>query len=330
MSTGKRTVGLADVAEAAGVSTATASRALNRPDMVAEPTRTLVTEAAHKLGFQPNRAARALITGQTGLVGLIVPTLANPYFAPLILGAQEAAAEAGCHVLVVSCEHSAEHERRLIDRLAAQVDGFIMVAPSSSDAAIGRIADTYPLVLVDRRIGTTPAVVLDTACGVGALADHLFALGHRRVAYLGGPEGSWIDERRRETLRERDLSLHELGPMPPKFDAGIAAAERIESGVSAVIAYNSYVALGLLHGLQARQCPVPERLSLASADDLTALGATTPSITGLRVPVETAGRTALALLSGVFEGDRPLPERIATELVVRDSTKAPPVSQHEG
>lgn len=325
MGTGKRTVSLADVAAAAGVSTATASRALNRPDMVAEPTRTLVTDAANELGFQANRAARALITGETGLVGMIVPTLANPYFAPMILGAQEAAAESGCHVLVVSCEHSAEHEQLLIDRLAAQVDGFIMVAPRETDAAIRRLARKCPLVLVDRRVGTIPAVIIDTAGGIGALADHLVALGHRSVTYLGGPEGSWIDQRRREALRERELSVDELGPVPPSFDAGVESVRRLDARAGAVIAYNSSVTLGLLHGLQAGRCCVPEQLSLASADDLTALGVTTPAITGLRVPVETAGRTAMALFRRVLGGDRPRrPERIATELVVRDSTNAPP------
>ncbi|MFE6159308.1 LacI family DNA-binding transcriptional regulator, partial [Streptomyces sp. NPDC056486] len=114
---------LLDVARAAGVSKATASRALQRPELVAESTRLRVREAADRLGFHPNAAARALTTGRTGLIGLIVPTLSNPFFAPLVMGAQQAAEETESHLLIAVSEYDAQREAALADRLSEQADG---------------------------------------------------------------------------------------------------------------------------------------------------------------------------------------------------------------
>ncbi|MGW7519903.1 LacI family DNA-binding transcriptional regulator [Streptomyces sp. NPDC054796] len=319
---------LADVAREAGVSKATASRALMRPDMVATDTLERVRAAAERLGFQANRAARALTTGRTGMVGLIVPTLANPFFAPLVLGAQRAAEETDSHLLVAVSEYSAEREEALAARLSQQVDGLVMVAPVGEDAALREQARRRPLVLVDRRVGRLPAVVLDTASGTSELVGHLLELGHRTLGYVSGPPGSWADERRREAIARRTEEgggrLRVLGPLPPTFDAGIAVAGELPGEVTAVIAYNSFLALGLLHGLTAAGVRVPGRVSLAAADGLTALGATTPGVTALDVPVEEAGALAVTRLLEVGAGvRRTVSTRLPTRLRVREST-APP------
>ena len=294
---------LADVARAAGVSTSTASRALTRPEMVAEPTRRRVLQAADALRFRYNRAARALTTGRTGLIGLVVPTLANPYYSPLVLGAQQAAEELDRHLLLAVSEHSAQREQRLLARLSEQVDGLVMLAPLSSDGELRAISATSPMLLVDRKITGIPSVVVDTAAGVGALADHLLELGHRRIAYIRGPAGTWADCQRCRVVSARvgdELVL--LGPLPPTFEAGLTVADQIPGEVTAVIAYNSYLALGLLHALGTLGIRIPDDLSLASADDLAPLGSTTPTVTALRLPIEPAGEVSVRRLCRRADG----------------------------
>ncbi|MFG2662135.1 LacI family DNA-binding transcriptional regulator, partial [Streptomyces sp. NPDC048425] len=194
---------LMDVARAAGVSKATASRALQRPELVAEPTRLRVLDAAQRLGFHPNAAARALTTGRTGLVGLVVPTLSNPFFAPLVMGAQQTAEKTDHHLLIAVSEYDPTREAELADRLAEQADGLIMVTPVGTDAALRERARRFPLVLVDRQVGRLPAVVADTATGLAQLMDHLLDQGHRDIAYVSGPAGSWADGQRSAILTER-------------------------------------------------------------------------------------------------------------------------------
>src|SRR5438067_3052636 len=313
---------LADVARLAGVSTATASRALARPEMVAEQTRNRVLEAAAKLNFEHNRAARALITGRTGLIGLILPTLANPYYGPLVLGAQRAAEEIDCNLLVAVSEHAPDREQRLVLRLAGQVDGLVMVA-DGPDREVRRLAETRPIVLLERQVPGLPAVVVDTPSGLVALAEHLVEGGHRRIAYVSGPAGSWGNARRVEAitsrLRAAGVRLTVLPPHPPTFDAGIAAAEEIPGDATAVIAYNSSVTLGMLHRFTVKGIGVPGDIALASADDLALLGATTPSISALDLPVTEAGSVAVARLHKLLSGTRgPRLTTLPPRLVIRE------------
>ncbi|MGD6748570.1 LacI family DNA-binding transcriptional regulator [Streptomyces sp. BH105] len=322
---------LMDVARAAGVSKATASRALHRPDMVAEGTRLRVREAADRLGFQLNAAARALTTGRTGLVGLIVPTLSNPFFAPLVIGAQQAAEHTESHLLIAVSEYDAEREAALADRLSEQADGLIMVTPVGTDAALRERFRRQPLVLVDRQVGRLPAVVADTAAGLAELLGHLLDLGHRELAYVSGPAGSWADEQRRAALTaqaaESGARIHVLGPLPPTFDAGIEASRSLPGAATAVLAYNSYLALGLLHGLGATGRSVPGDISLAAADDLSTLGATTPPVTALDVPLREVGTLAVTRLHELVDGQRrTVTSRVPAAPVLRASTAPPRVS----
>ncbi|MEV1025987.1 LacI family DNA-binding transcriptional regulator [Streptomyces sp. NPDC050264] len=319
---------LMDVARAAGVSKATASRALQRPELVAEPTRLRVRDAAEQLGFQPNAAARALTTGRTGLVGLIVPTLSNPFFAPLVMGAQQAAEETHSHLLIAVSEYDPEREAALADRLSEQADGLIMVTPVGTDAALRERFRRRPLVLVDRQVGRLPAVVADTAAGLAELLGHLLSQGHRDIAYVSGPAGSWADEQRRTALTtqaaDAGARVHVLGPLPPTFDAGIEVSRSLPRGATAVLAYNSYLTLGLLHGLTVAGLRVPEDVSLAAADDLSTLGATTPPVTALDVPLQEAGALAVTRLHELLAGHRrTVTSRLPAHPVLRASTARP-------
>ena len=319
-------VTLADVARAAGVSKATASRALSRPDMVAADTRERVLAVAATMGFEFNASARALTTGRTGLIGVLVPSLANPYFAPIVTGAQRALSAHGDNILLAVSEGSQSSEHELAGKLASRVDGLVFIAPVSPDSAIRSFTSKLPVVTVDRTVPAVPGVLIDTPGGVADIVTHLAGLGHRAIAYVGGPDGSWMAERRNsaveEAARRSGVDLTALGPVGPRIDAGLAVAEHIaaERSVTAVVAYSSYLLLGLHLGLREAGVRVPEDISLAASDDLTAISADRPDTTALRVPLEEAGIAAVRLLQEANPPKRARRVRITTELIVGGST----------
>jgi LacI family transcriptional regulator len=212
-------VTLADVARAAGVSKATASRALSRPDMVAADTRERVLAVAATMGFEFNASARALTTGRTGLIGVLVPSLANPYFAPIVTGVQRALSAHGENILLAVSEGSQSSEHELAGKLASRVDGLVFIAPVSPDSAIRSFTSKLPVVTVDRTVPAVPGVLIDTPGGVADIVTHLAGLGHRAIAYVGGPDGSWMAERRNsaveEAARRSGVDLTALGPVSP-------------------------------------------------------------------------------------------------------------------
>ncbi|WP_164234621.1 LacI family DNA-binding transcriptional regulator [Microbacterium hydrocarbonoxydans] len=240
---------IADVAMLAGVSKATASRAFSRAEMVSPATAQRVREAAEKLGFVANNAARQLAGGRTGIVALVVPTLDNSFFTPIIGGAQACADAAGLQLTVVV--HNLAHSGDLLafERLSRQVDGFIIVAPLGTDDLVEAVAGRKPTVLVDRETEGVSSVVADTGTAFGELAAHFIRSGYRRLVYAGGPAGSWQDRQREAAVRaaaERSgVEVEVVGPYPPTFAAGIGAAAEIRSlKPDAVIPYATALGLG--------------------------------------------------------------------------------------
>jgi DNA-binding LacI/PurR family transcriptional regulator len=297
-------VRLEDVARAAGVSKATASRALSRPDLVAEATRARVTQLAEEMGLRLNPTARALYTGRTGALALIVPSLTNPYFGPILAGAQRELAGRGGHALIAAAD-TATDEIDLAHSLFGHVDATVLIAPRAPDERIRALAEHTRLVVVDRYVEGVPGVVADTPHGVGLLVAHLTSLGHRHLGYIGGPGESSLDGQRIAAARRgadaAGATLEIVAPAPPELDTGLRLSLEwpFEPSVSAVIAYSSYLALGLLIGLRERGVAVPEQVSVAAVDQLAAVGgqrdtegAPAALLTCLRVPLEQLGRTA--------------------------------------
>ncbi|MFJ8673217.1 LacI family DNA-binding transcriptional regulator [Streptomyces sp. NPDC093589] len=326
---------LEDVARQAGVSASTVSRALSRPDMISEATRNKVLAAAEALGYRHNAAARALVTGRTELLAFSVPTLANPFYAPVIEGAQQAAEQAGCELIVVVTDGSAEREKALFARLTDRVDGFAAAGPRSPAPVLSALADHLPLVTLNRRVRGVSSVVIDTPTGVGAIGTHLAGLGHRRIAYLGGPERSWLDPRRLRALRTAvpECEVVALGPYPPEFEAGVRAADAVrESGCTAALAYSSTLLLGLLHRMTMLGLRAPGDLSLACADDLSAAGLAMPDVTALHVPAAEAGRRAVERLLDLSTGpsDSATHQSLPVQLLPRASTGEPSAARVPG
>jgi DNA-binding LacI/PurR family transcriptional regulator len=316
----------------AGVSVATVSRSFTVPDTVATATRARVLAAAADLQYEPNRAARGLITGRTGNVGVIVPDLGNPYFHAVLKGAQARARQADYAVFVADGQESATEEEALISAMRKQVDGIVLCSsrlPTSKLAAL----DTVPtVVLLNRRVPGRPAVVLDSADGMKQAVRHLAELGHRRCVFVSGPRRSWSNRQRQQGLRAaaraHGVEYEVLGPVAPQFQSGVDMADDVlETGVSAVLAYNDLVAVGILSRLAERGVPVPERLSVVGFDDIPLAAMVIPPLTTVSLPTVRAGEVAVEVLLERLRSRDPVPaaaRKLPARLIVRGTTGPPP------
>jgi LacI family transcriptional regulator/LacI family repressor for deo operon, udp, cdd, tsx, nupC, and nupG len=326
----KMSATLRDVARLAGVSPSTVSRALSLPDVVNATTRARVQAAAEQLGYAPNRAARGLITGRTGNIGLIVPDLANPFFPSVVKGVQARARAADLAVFLADSDENVGAEFDLIRALSQQVDGLILCSPRASEIDIGSFARESNVVLVNRLVEGVPAVVFDNEGGMRQAVAHLVALGHRRIAWVGGPKSSWSSAQRILGLyaaaHDQGAELIEVGHFAPTYDGGMAAADQaVATGATAVVTYNDLVAIGLLARLHARGISVPGDLSVVGIDDIAMSRMSRPALTTVRLPKQQAGEIAVELLLAVLEDPDPATiigtrGTLLGELIVRDST----------
>ncbi len=308
-----------DVAERAGVHAATVSRTINAPEKVAPETRRRVEAAVQDLGFVPNRAARGLITGRTGNVAVIVPDITNPHFAALVRSVERSARTADLQVLLVDTGEHPDEEVRAATTLAHDVDGFIVVSPRRLHRALGALGSS-PAVFVNRPVREHASILLRTAPAVADALHHLVSLGHRRLAYLGGPGGSWAaGERRtavRRTSRATGMEVVEVTVAEPTFEAAAAVVDRVVgSGASATLAFNDQMALGVIAGLTARGLSVPDDVSVVGFDDVPMAAMVAPALTTISLPTGEVGAVAVAMLR---EG--PSTRELFGELVVRHST----------
>ncbi|MGP4028848.1 LacI family DNA-binding transcriptional regulator [Actinomadura sp. 3N407] len=330
------------VANLAGVSPSTVSRALNSPELVNAETRRRVLECAERLGYQPNRAAQSLVLGRTRNVGLIVPDIANPFFAPFIKGVEAYFRDTEFAVFLADTDEDTATEVRLAEAMVERVDGLILCAPRMSGTRLRAVASKTTVVLANRTSRTAPSVLLDFQPGMDQAAAHVHALGHRRCAYLSGPANSWSNRQRRKFIgaacAERGIELVDLGPYEPRFTGGFRAADEVlAAGVTAVFAYNDLVALGVLSRLTARGVPVPGRhvpgetgesegVSIVGFDDVPMASMTNPPLTTVAMPVNALSRAAAATMHSMLDPGAPkappLPPaaELATRLLIRGTT----------
>lgn len=326
-------VTIRDVAREARVSISTVSRALASPELVAESTRFHVQEVAQRMGYRPNRNARGLITGRSGSIGLVVPDLENPFFGSVAKGVQARARAAGYTVFVADTDEDPAVETEIVHSLIKQVDGVVLCSARTTDDEIERLAAETPLVLANRFHEGIPSVSFDNASGVRTVVRHLAALGHRRIAYAGGPERSWTNrERVRAFLalaeNEPELDLVELGNFPPFFSGGIQAGDlAIASGATAVVAYNDIMALGLIDRLRQRGLTAPHDMSVAGFDNVAVSTFVWPTLTTVDLPRVQLGRMSFDLVLELILGSAAMaktPIQLPVELVVRQSTGVVP------
>lgn len=330
-------VTIRDVAREAGVSISTVSRALAAPERVAEPTRSLVQATAARLGYRPNRNARGLITGRSGSIGLVVPDLENPFFGSVCKGVQARARAAGYSVFVADTDEDPTAEAEIIRGLVKQVDGVILCSPRTSDEEVRRLATETPLVLANRSLEGVPSIIFDNPGATRVVLRHLVALGHRRIAYAGGPARSWSNGERSDAFtrfgEEREgLELVDLGNFPPNFSGGVQAADlAVASAATAVVAFNDIMALGLIDRLRQRGLATPDDISVTGFDNVAVATFVRPNLTTVDLPRVRMGRMSLdALLGMVTRGSAaavPIVQQLGVDLIVRQSSGVPPIAR---
>ena len=320
-------VTLQDVAREAGVAVSTVSRALTQPERISPPTRARVQEVARRLGYRPNRIARAVVSGRTQMLAVLVPDITNPHHFGLIRGAEERARAADRTLVLGDTRGDPGLEADHLDRLGSVVDGIVLASSRLPDADLQELARRRPVVLHNRDLPGLPGVVTDFDDGMRQILGHLVALGHRRVAYLSGPRRAWSEGRRWVALAAEatraGVVVARLGPFAPTLDGGPAAADAgLASGATALVAYNDLLAIGVLRRLEERGVAVPQTVSVTGFDDIFGADFCHPPLTTVTAPTEEAGRVLVEMLLGGRASDA---ERIVlpVRLRVRGSTGPP-------
>ena len=333
--TDSRAAVMADVARLAGVSQQTVSRVLNGSPHVRAETRERVQDAVRKLGYRPNRVARALVTGRSRTLGVVSfdTTLFGP--ASTLSGIERAAHDAGYSVSIASlAELNVAAVHRAIDRLREQgVDGVLVIAPQESAArALHRLPPGLPIVATEA--GTqddVPLVAVDQRAGAAAVTGHLLALGHRTVWHVSGPP-DWLEAQDR-VRGWRDTLTAAGAPVPPVLRGRLErsrratrSTRRLPADATAVFAGNDQMALGVLRALHELGRQIPEDISVAGFDDIPEAAYFTPPLTTVRQHFDEVGRQALLALVAQLDGALRTGTRttIAPELIVRASTARPP------
>jgi LacI family transcriptional regulator len=329
-----------EVADLAGVSTATVSRVINGRAEVSERARTAVLRVVREHGYSTNRTARALSGGRTGLVGVTTPVVHHSYFAVILDGAGEALYEQDMRMVLCPTHHEHDREVSLLERLMqGTTDGALLILPEESPDELAalhengyRFVIADPLKQLDERVPTVSAA---HSLGASEAVEHLLSLGHRRIAAITGPRG-WIATEDR--LRGYRGALAAGGVMPSpelvvesdfRADGGVTAALSLldlPDPPTAIFAFNDMLAVGAMQAARERGVRIPEDLSVVGFDDTFEASIVTPALTTVRQPLAEMGRMAVNLLVRQLQNQRieALHVQLETKLVVREST-APPV-----
>ena len=305
---------ITDVARLAGVHPSTVSRALHRADFpVGAETRRRVLAAVQRLEYRPSAVARGLRLRRTRTLGMLVPDITNPFFPPIIRGAEEAARDRGYELVLCNTDDETEREKASLRVLRErQADGLLIATSRMADATLASVRrERFPFVLVNRgsRVAEDPAVEVNNARAAAEIVER--AAGYR------------------DALRDRSLpvdasSIAEAAAYSE--DAGYVAARRLlDMAPTAIFAANDLLALGALRAAREKGVRVPLDLSLVGINDIPMVGLIDPPLTTARVPQREMGAIAARILISLLEHE-PVRERhvrLEAELVVRRSTGVP-------
>lgn len=335
-----RPVTIKDVAQLAGVHSSTVSRALNPAtrSMVAQGLAASILQAAQKLGYQPDHLAASLRTGRSQLVGVLLPDIANPVFAPILSGITERLIEDGYSTIVADAGPGSPSATALLDGLIAhRVDGLILATAAREDTLVGRCLERdVPVVLVNRAEAQprVSAVVSDDMRGMQLAVDHLAALGHRKIGHIAGPPTLSTGLLRlrgfEAAIRDHSTSLEGFSQNATAYsrEAGAEAASKLLAAapqITGIVAANDLLALGAYDALRDRGLHCPGDVSVVGHNDMPLMDLVAPALTTVRIEHRAMGREAADLLFQRMRRDD-IPTRmvmLTPRLVIRGSTSAP-------
>ncbi|WP_332718166.1 LacI family DNA-binding transcriptional regulator [Pelagibacterium mangrovi] len=310
----KRQPTIIDIAEVAGVSKSTVARALSDSPNIGESTRKRVLDAVRALGYERNHLARSLRAGRTGMIGLVIPDIANPFWAEVARGAQDEAARSGASLLVFSSDWDAAREASHLRALRqARVDGAIVNPVADNVDGLGRSG--LPVVLIGssaERFPELSSVGSDIAQGVVLGLDHLASLGHYRPSLLVGTRNRLARVRFMRVVHDYCIA-HDIDPATLSIEeggytveSGHAAMRRLlerdRDAARCVFAANDLMALGALLATREAGLRCPEDVSILGFDGIPAGAFSDPGLTTIEKPARAIGLEGMKLLTETIEG----------------------------
>lgn len=328
------------MAQRAGVSIATVSRAVNGISTVAPELAQRVWDAIKEVGYVPNTQARALVSGRSRLLGLVVSEITNPFFPELVQEFENLAVEQGYEVFIGSTSYDPVRTEALIRRmLQRSVDGVAIMTFGIEQELIQKLVDrAFPLVFVDAGpdLPNIRVLKVDYGEGIREAVQHLAALGHRSIAFISGPLHMRSAVARRDGFLK---SMAELGlTVPPEhlvegthtMEGGIRATEnllKLQELPTAIVCSNDMTAIGVLHGLHRTTQGVPADVSVIGFDDIHLTQFMLPPLTTVQMSCKHLAAAAVQALRAGIEPEHPQVQQrewpIPTRLVVRQSTTFP-------
>ena len=333
-------ISIRDVARRAGVSIATVSRAVNGISTVDPELAKRVWKAVEEVGYVPNPQARALVSGRSRILGLIVSEITNPFFPELVQEFENLAVAQGYEVMIGSTNYEPVRTEQLIRRmLQRNVDGVAIMTFGIEEDLVKKVVDSeFPLVFVDHgpKLDNIRVLKVNYGEGIRGAVQHLAALGHRSIAFISGPLRLRSAVARRDAFLE---SMSELGLTAPEghivegdhtMEGGMAAIGRIVAHdplPTAVVCSNEMTAIGVLHGLYRTTHKVPNDISVVGFDDIHLAQFMLPPLTTVQMSCKLLATAAVQALRAGIEPDHPKAAQrewvIPTQLVVRQSTAFP-------
>lgn len=325
-------VSIKDVAEAAGVSTATVSRVLTNGLHVRPEVRERVLAAVERLGYRPNLVARSLRSQQSTTIGLIVSDIRNPFFTAISRAVEDTAYEQGYSLMLCNTDENPEKETIYLHLMQdAGIAGVIISPTRQNDALFANPNYPLPIVVIDRPIvnGDVDAVLLDNVAAAYRLTTHLIEQGYQSIGILSSEMSTGKE---RQEGYEKAMRTHGLVPrtehmkhIAPKMEAGYEATLKILDTVEppdALFTVNSLLAAGALQAIRERNLTIPDDIALVTFDETTWASLVQPAITLIAQPTYEIGKTATELLlQRIADPARPTRHVILTgQLLVRGSS----------
>lgn len=331
---------LEEVARLAGVSTSTVSRHLSGTHFVADEKAAAIEQSIQQLNYRPNLVARGLAKGRTLTVGVLTQEIVSSFFNEAMRGVEDGLLGHQYDAIFASTHWERDDEAKRLDSMQGRrVDGLILIYPGIDDATLERHAQSVPMVVVGRKVDSriVHSLAFDHGQGAHLAMQHLLELGHRRIAYIGGPTGRDDADDRftayRDALQSAGIAFDQRLVAPGNYvePGGLSAMTLLlDRGLpfSAVFCANDDSAYGAMLALHRRQLRVPDDVSVVGFDDVSHSAYCVPPLTSVRQPLRELGREAANAVVALIEGRKPPRGPMARlELMVRESTRALPMQQ---
>jgi len=330
-------VTIADVAEEAGVSMMTVSRAINHKEGISDETRQRILEIAERIGYRPSGVARALATNRSCSLGLVIPDVANPFFSQIVRGAEDLAYDSGYNLFLVNTAEDTEREEAALESLLEKhVDGAILCSSRLPAESLNNYIDNFPFtVLINREISSTKrncaTINVDDILGAQQAISFFAAQGNTLIGLIAGPEGSTSSQRRRigyqKGLKENNFVYQPelVINCEPQIEGGYQATKQLLSAhknLSAVLAFNDLVAFGVFQACEELGKRVPEDIAVIGFDDIPLASVVKPRLSTLRTDKRGLGRLAMKTLIQLIEDDEKVERNLTIQptLILREST----------